>query len=72
MEALLDAAAAAGYWKLLSRIFPENIASRALMSRMGFREVGIYQRHGKLGDEWRDCVIVEHLLGDAERQNGNG
>jgi hypothetical protein len=27
--------------------------------------VGIYQRHGKLGDEWRDCVIVERLLGEA-------
>jgi len=25
----------------------------------------VYQRHGKLGDEWRDCVIVERLLGEA-------
>ena len=66
MTALIDAAAAAGLWKLISRIFPENVASRALMARMGFREVGIYQRHGKLGDEWRDCVIVERLLDEAE------
>ena len=65
MTALIDAAAAAGLWKLISRIFPENVASRALMARMGFREVGIYQRHGKLGDEWRDCVIVERLLDEA-------
>jgi L-amino acid N-acyltransferase YncA len=69
MAALMDAAAKAGYWKLLSRIFPENVASRTLMSRMGFREVGIYQRHGKLGDEWRDCVIVERLIGEAEHPN---
>ena len=53
------------YWKLLSRIFPENTASRALMAKLGFREVGIYRRHGKLDGVWRDCVIVERLLGEA-------
>ncbi len=65
MMALIEAAEAAGYWKLLSRIFPENVASRTLMTKVGFREVGIYQRHGKLDGEWRDCVIVERLLGEA-------
>jgi L-amino acid N-acyltransferase YncA len=65
MTALLDAATAAGFWKLLSRIFPENTASRALMAKLGFREVGIYRRHGKLDGVWRDCVIVERLLGEA-------
>ena len=65
MLALLEAAEAAGYWKLLSRIFPENVASRALMAKVGFREVGVYQRHGKLDGVWRDCVIVERLLGEA-------
>lgn len=65
MEALLEAATATGYWKLLSRIFPENTASRALMAKLGFREVGIYERHGKLDGAWRDCVIVERLLGEA-------
>lgn len=66
ITALIDAAAAAGLWKLVSRIFPENTASRALMARMGFREVGIYERHGKLDGAWRDCVIVERLIGDVE------
>jgi phosphinothricin acetyltransferase len=65
MIALLQAAEAAGYWKLLSRIFPENTASRALMAKLGFREVGTYRRHGKLDGVWRDCVIVERLLGEA-------
>ena len=65
MTALIEAAAAAGFWKLLSRVFPENTASRALMAKLGFREVGIYQRHGKLDGAWRDCVIVERLLGEA-------
>jgi len=65
IAALLEAATAAGFWKLLSRIFPENTASRALMAKLGFREVGVYRRHGKLDDVWRDCVIVERLLGEA-------
>jgi phosphinothricin acetyltransferase len=65
MTALVDAASAAGYWKLVSRIFPENRASLALVQRMGFRVVGIYRRHGKLDGRWRDCVIVERLLGEA-------
>ena len=65
MTALLEAAEAAGFWKLLSRIFPENTASRALMAKLGFREVGTYRRHGKLDGAWRDCVIVERLLGEA-------
>jgi hypothetical protein len=25
--------------------------------------VGVYRRHGKLDGAWRDCVIVERLLG---------
>jgi L-amino acid N-acyltransferase YncA len=67
MTALIEAAARAGFWKLVSRVFPENAASLALMARMGFRRVGTYRRHAKLDGEWRDCVIVERLLGDAAR-----
>jgi L-amino acid N-acyltransferase YncA len=63
LAALIEAASAAGLWKLVSRVFPENTASRALLRRMGFREVGVYQRHGQLDGVWRDCVIVERLLG---------
>lgn len=62
LETLFDAARAAGFWKLVSRIFVENTASRALMRRTGFREVGTYIRHGRLDGEWRDVVIVERLL----------
>lgn len=53
--------------KLVSRIFPENTASLALMAGMDFRVVGTYRRHGTLEGEWRDCVIVERLLGIAAR-----
>ena len=62
MRALLDAVKPAGIWKLVSRIFVENHASRRLMASMGFREVGIYEKHGKLDGQWRDVVIVERLI----------
>jgi L-amino acid N-acyltransferase YncA len=65
LEALIDEAERRGMWKLLSRIFPENEASLALSRAAGFREVGVYRRHGKLDGRWRDCVIVERLLGEA-------
>ena len=37
-------------------------ASRALLRALGFREVGVYERHGQLDGVWRDVVIVERLL----------
>ena len=63
LEALFRAYEERGFWKLVSRIFPENVASIALHERAGFRIVGTYRRHGKLEGQWRDCVIVEKLLG---------
>jgi phosphinothricin acetyltransferase len=65
MLALIEAARAAGFWKLVSRIFVENTTSRALMLSLGFREVGIYERHGKLDGVWHDVVIVEKLIDEA-------
>jgi L-amino acid N-acyltransferase YncA len=63
LSELIDQAKAKGFWKLVSRIFPENQASRALIRSLGFREVGIYEKHGQLDGVWRDVVIVErHLL----------
>jgi len=65
MAAFLPACADAGLWKVLSRVFPENAASRALCARHGFREVGTYERHARLDGVWRDVVIVERLLPPA-------
>jgi phosphinothricin acetyltransferase len=62
LDALCRAYAERGFWKIVSRIFPENTASLALHERCGFRVVGVYRRHGKLEGQWRDCVIVEKLL----------
>jgi phosphinothricin acetyltransferase len=62
LQTLLDVAASAGFWKLVSRVFPENTASRHLIRACGFREVGVYERHARLEGVWRDVVIVERLL----------
>ncbi len=62
VEALIREAANAGFWKLVSRVFPENTASRALCRSLGFREVGLYEKHGRLNGAWRDVVIVERLI----------
>jgi L-amino acid N-acyltransferase YncA len=62
LAGLIEAAEQAGYWKLVSRIFPENTASRVLVRSLGFREVGIYEKHGQLDGKWRDVIVVERLL----------
>jgi len=62
LDGLCRVYAERGFWKIVSRIFPENTASLRLHERCGFRVVGVYHRHGKLDGEWRDCVIVERLL----------
>ncbi len=65
LDALIETYQARGFWKLLSRIFPENKVSLALHERAGFRTVGVYRRHARLDGVWRDCVVVERLLGEA-------
>ncbi|HSH81977.1 MAG TPA: arsinothricin resistance N-acetyltransferase ArsN1 family A [Herpetosiphonaceae bacterium] len=74
MAALIEAATAAGFSKLVSRVFPENSASRTLLRTLGFREVGVYHKHAQLDGVWRDVVIVERLLaeGTGDRKQGTG
>ncbi len=67
LRELCAVAERAGYYKLTSRIFTSNAASRAVHLAAGFEEVGLQRRHGRLDGEWRDCVLVERLLGDAAR-----
>ena len=62
LAALINEAEHLGLWKLLSRIFPFNEASRALCRKHGFREVGVYEKHARLDGRWLDVVIVERLI----------
>ena len=62
LEGLMTLARQAGFWKLVSRVFPENAASLALLDRTGFRHVGRYEKHAQLDGVWRDVIVVERLL----------
>jgi L-amino acid N-acyltransferase YncA len=62
LQALITICEQAGSWKLVSRVFPENTASRRLIGSLGFREVGMYEKHGQLDGVWRDVIIVERLI----------
>lgn len=59
MEALIEASEKAGIWTLQAGIFPENVASIELHKSVGFREIGRRERVGKMGDRWRDVVLME-------------
>jgi L-amino acid N-acyltransferase YncA len=54
-----------GMYKLTSRVFTTNAASLAVHRAAGFEEIGVQRRHGRLDGEWKDCVLVERLLGEA-------
>ncbi|PPF56551.1 N-acetyltransferase [Rathayibacter sp. AY1C2] len=64
LQALIEAADAAGLWTIQSSIFPENIASLALHDRAGFRRVGTRERialmtYGPAAGTWRDTILIE-------------
>ena len=65
LDELATAAEDAGFYKLTSRVFSDNTASLAAHRAAGFEEVGVQRRHGRLDGEWKDCVLVERLLGAA-------
>lgn len=65
LDALCATAERRGYYKVSSRVFACNAASRALHRAAGFREVGVQQRHGRLDGVWHDVVLVERLIGEA-------
>jgi L-amino acid N-acyltransferase YncA len=62
LEALVDSARAGGLWTLQAGVFPENGASLALHRSLGFRQVGVRERIGRLDGEWRDVVLLELRL----------
>ncbi|MGA8437106.1 MAG: N-acetyltransferase family protein [Candidatus Sulfotelmatobacter sp.] len=59
LKALIEESEAHGVWSLQAGIFPENVASVALHKSCGFREVGLRRRIGKMGDWWRDTILLE-------------
>lgn len=62
---LLEESERRGFYKLLGKVFPENLACVRMVGRCGFREVGLHRCHGRLDGQWRDVLLLERLLGEA-------
>jgi L-amino acid N-acyltransferase YncA len=59
LQALVRQSEENGIWTLQAGIFPENTASIAMHRACGFREVGIRHRIARLGETWRDVMMLE-------------
>lgn len=56
---LAQASEAEGYWTLQAQVLAANGASLALLRKSGFREVGVRERLGRVGEVWHDVVLLE-------------
>lgn len=59
LERLIIESELNGIWTLQAGIFFENEPSLSLFKRCGFRLVGIRERIGKMGNDWRDIQLLE-------------
>jgi L-amino acid N-acyltransferase YncA len=59
LKALIEESELSGIWTLQAGIFPENKASIGLHKSFGFRQVGVRRKIGKLGERWRDVILLE-------------
>jgi L-amino acid N-acyltransferase YncA len=59
LQELIGESEKIGLWTLQSGIFPENLASIKLHEKCGFRIVGRRERIGKMGEIWRDNLLLE-------------
>lgn len=62
MKAMQDLAREKGFYKIIGRIMAANEGARKLCQLTGWKEVGVHEKHGKLGGEWHDLVLVEFLI----------
>lgn len=51
-----------GFHKLVLATFSENFLGKGLYKSVGFREVGTYEKHGRLDGKWIDITIMEKIL----------
>lgn len=59
MQDLIKSSEQNNIWTLQAGIFPENEASLQLHLNNGFRIIGKREKIGKMGDTWRDTVLLE-------------
>lgn len=59
LAALIDSSEAAGIWMLQAGIFPENVSSVEMHTKLGFRIVGKREKLGSMDGRWRDVLLLE-------------
>jgi L-amino acid N-acyltransferase YncA len=59
LAALAEASEDAGLWTLQAGIFPENVGSVRIHEKCGFRVIGTREKLGKMGNRWRDVLLLE-------------
>lgn len=59
LSRLVEESEKEGFWTLQAGIFPENESSIALHQKNGFRILGLREKLGKMGEKWRDVVLLE-------------
>jgi L-amino acid N-acyltransferase YncA len=62
LSALRSVAASQGFHKIVLHALNSNEAGKSLYRRCGFREVGVFRRHGRLDGQFVDVVPMELLL----------
>lgn len=67
VQTIIERASALGYWKLIGRMFTYNQPTIKIAKSMGFREVGVLERHGKLDGKWLDVLEMERLFPENQR-----
>ncbi len=60
--ALIEEARVRGLQKLLGYLLERNLHGRNMVEKLGFREVGVHQRHGWPPERASRVVVVEKLL----------
>jgi L-amino acid N-acyltransferase YncA len=69
LRQLISSSEANGYWTLQGQLMAPNTASRALLSRNGFREVGRRERYGHINGVWNDVFLYERRSARAGGPN---
>lgn len=59
LRSLIELSEDRGFWTLQAGVFPENLASVAICKKLGFREVGVRRRLGRMNGAWRDVLLLE-------------
>ncbi|MEZ2444622.1 N-acetyltransferase family protein [Chitinophaga sp. RCC_12] len=59
LQTLIEQSEENNLWTLQAGIFPENTGSIKIHEACGFRIVGRRERIGKMGDTWRDTLLLE-------------